>query len=151
MTRKFICTLLLLLACCFWPATAIEIYDGHSIQPETGKSNSKNDGATTYCPWIYMNVGKGPYDFGLLVNSTLMTISPQVAYTKFNYQCPFKIAGMLMNAIPRHPLIINDPLMMFAHTSNRGQLESDTFMIINGTKWPILGGLNQTYSMGVNE
>lgn len=94
---------------------------------------------------------KGPFEFGLLVNSTLMTISSQVAYTKFNYECPFRVASMLMHVIPKHPLLINDPLTMFAHTTNKGQLEWDTFMIINGTKWPILGGMNQTLSMGVKE
>jgi hypothetical protein len=56
-----------------------------------------------------------------------------------------------MHVIPKHPLLVNDPLMMFAYTPNKGQLESDTFMIINGTKWPIMGGMNQTSSMGVKQ
>lgn len=46
---------------------------------------------------------------------------------------------------------MNDPLMMFAHVQppSSGTLESDTFLIINGTKWPIMGGMNQTSSTGV--
>lgn len=45
---------------------------------------------------------------------------------------------------------MNDPLMMFVKVeSPSGTLESDTFLIINGTKWPIMGGMNQTLSTGV--
>lgn len=47
---------------------------------------------------------------------------------------------------------MNDPLMMFVNVyPPSSSLESDTFLIINGTKWPIMGGMNQTLSTGVKK
>lgn len=47
---------------------------------------------------------------------------------------------------------MNDPLMMFVNVdSPSSSLESDTFLIINGTKWPIMGGMNQTLNTGVKK
>jgi hypothetical protein len=78
------------------------------------------------------------------MNGTLMQISSANAYKFFN-GCANKIYSYnIWQAIPKHPLLMNDPLMMFAHVQppSSGTLESDTFLIINGTKWPIMGGLN---------
>ena len=59
-------------------------------------------------------------------------------------------AYSLWYAIPKHELLMNDPSMMFAHIDNPpSSLESDTYLIINGTKWPIMGGMNQTLNTGV--
>jgi hypothetical protein len=39
---------------------------------------------------------------------------------------------------------------MFAHNMNASStLQFDTYLIINGSKWPIVGGLNHTASAGV--
>lgn len=39
---------------------------------------------------------------------------------------------------------------MFAQfKAGENDLESDIFMIINGTRWPIVGRMNQTLSSGV--
>ena len=112
--------------------------------------NSGNVGYT-YCPWYYQggNAG-GPPRYGWLVNGTLIEIQyPQA--NKFFDDCGGKIlAYSLWNAIPKHSLLMNDLTMMFAHVQSGAEnLESDTFLIINGTKWPIMGGMNQTLSTGV--
>lgn len=82
-----------------------------------------------------------------------MTIIDPQAYKFFNTNCGAHISAYsLWYAIPKHDLIINDLSMMFAHVDNgSATLESDTYMIINGTKWPIMGGMNQTLSTGVKE
>lgn len=52
--------------------------------------------------------------------------------------------------MPKHPLQLNDPLMMFYRVSPPSpELESDMYLIINGTKWPILGASNHTAGHGV--
>jgi hypothetical protein len=93
---------------------------------------------------------RGPSFYGWLVNGTIMPISGFAG--KFFNDCAVEIlAYTLWDAIPKHQYELNDPLMMFAHAQPpySGTLESDTFLIINGTKWPIMGGLNQTSGAGV--
>lgn len=47
--------------------------------------------------------------------------------------------------------MMNDPMMMFAYAPDaKDILVSDLFAIMNGTKWPIMGGFNQIYASGVN-
>lgn len=93
---------------------------------------------------------RGPAYFGVLVNGTLMEIDGGLALKYFNDCGGQMYAYTLWDAIPKHPLRISDPTMMFIQSQPwSADLESNVYMIINGTKWPIMGGLNQTAGIGV--
>lgn len=87
MPARTIPALLIILVFCSFQTTAFGLQQDASISSETYRQAiPQANSDQSYCPWIYMNAGqKGPFEFGLLVNSTLMMISSQIAYTKFNY------------------------------------------------------------------
>ncbi len=104
-----------------------------------------------FCPWLFQGgSGRGPFYYAWLVNGTLMEIGLS-QYSRFFKDCGIRIYSYThWSALPKHPLLINDPALMFAQLKQgENSLESDMFMIINGTKWPIIGRMNQTLSSGV--
>ena len=57
------------------------------------------------------------------------------------------ICSQLWANMPKHNLTIIDPNLMVAYATDG--VEFTHFLLINGTKWPFLGGGNQTASMGI--
>lgn len=57
------------------------------------------------------------------------------------------IVRTLWDVIPKHELLINDPNLMVAFAEDTK--EFPVYLIINGTKMPLLGGFNQTNNFGI--
>jgi hypothetical protein len=91
----------------------------------------------------------GPY-FGWPVNGSLMLID---YYSAFRITVGIDgqyITKSLWDNIPKHALFISDPNIMVAYAKDSTDPSMQFFLLINQTKWPFLGGGNQTLSFGIS-
>ncbi len=85
-------------------------------------------------------------NYGWSVNGTLMLLDYYAAFRITGGDGQF-IGTQLWANIPKHNLTVIDPNLMVAYATDG--VEFTHFLLINGTKWPFLGGGNQTASWGI--
>jgi len=84
------------------------------------------------------------------VNHTFLVLNYKSAHKITNtIQNSQFIARSIWDVIPKHRLIINDPNVRVAYAKDSKDFRKQYFLIVNGTKWPFIGGANQTATWGI--
>ena len=88
--------------------------------------------------------------WGWPINGSLLLIDYRTSQ-KFiggtDYQL---IQKRLWDNMPTHPFSISDPSAMVIYATDSTDYSQQYFLVINQTKMPFLGGLNQTSNYGIN-
>lgn len=89
------------------------------------------------------------YNYAWPVNGSLMLISSSLMQRLTNKLKAQFLVRTLWDVIPKHSMLINDPNVMVAFAPDTK--EFPVYLLINGTKMPFLGGLNQTSNFGISD
>lgn len=97
--------------------------------------------------YFYTNSIRGPYTYGLVINSTIVEMSYYSAFKISNLESATYIVPNIFDVLPRHEKKIDDPNVSVARATDG---DFATYLLVNGTKWRFNGGANSTYNYGID-
>ena len=97
--------------------------------------------------YFYTNSIKGPFTYGLVINSTIVEMSYFSAFKIGNLEAATYIVPNIFEVLPRHERKIDDPNVAVAKATDG---DFATYLLVNGTKWRFNGGANSTYNYGID-